>query len=465
MSKLLIEQLRSLKKEGRLNPDRVWVENTRSRLMHQIGNTVSNGEKHFSFSKLISWFMPKSLAYVARPTFTTILIGIITVGGWIAGVNASYNSLPGEVLYGVKIATEKTQVAFASITGDKEVETKLHLEFATRRSSEAKKVMEVKSDEDASKKAQGAVKKIKDSIESANKSAQDVGGEDIARAVSIVKDIAQTTQGIKKDLEEVADSSKEIELNKEVVKVASAVKQVELDAIENVVTKSAEKKEKDKTTSQPEASEDQKAQNKESDKEIAQLVSETIIGLSKSAEQIKKDVQVEVRSDVNELDVSKTTINSFSKETIKTLDQTVTTTDKMVAGHPSGEQKTISTDDVGKIIKDVVDKVDETVARTGEILQEAKVLVDGNNLLEAIHKAKEAHLVTKETAQAVVEVKDAVKKVQKDVENAVQEAQEAQEKLNSVEELKNNIKNGTDLVVETKASKGKNTDASAIKGL
>ncbi len=414
MSKQLIEQLKSLKDyNGRLKPDHVWVDNTRNRLLRQITNNVTESKRSVPAKELVSWFIPESIAHAARPAMAMIMISIMTVGGWIVGVNASYDSLPGEVLYGVKIATEKTQVALATVSRDKVVETKLHLEFASRRSEETKKIVENNEGEDKAERAQKTVVKLKKSIESAKESAKEVNNTSLSEAVSVAKDLTKATQEIKKELIEV---TKEIEggndetdtgsLVKEVAEATSLVKAAELDVIEKVVKQLDEDVEKEDSES--------------SNEDVAELVAETIAELSVSVQEVKDTIKDEIKPDAEA--VEKTTSESeINEEVLEDLKETLLASSTMATDSEKDQVKEAENlEDIKDKIVEVVDKVDETVERAGEIIQQAQELVENNNLLDAIHKAQEAQEVNTETAQAVVEVKDAIKKT-KEINNELEE--------------------------------------------
>ena len=59
-----------------------------------------------TMAKASSIFVPRQLVAAARMTLTFVLIGSVAVSGWIASVSASQNSLPGEALYVVDLATD-----------------------------------------------------------------------------------------------------------------------------------------------------------------------------------------------------------------------------------------------------------------------------------------------------------------------------------------------------------------------
>ena len=150
-------QLRELKC-GEINPREEWLRKNRAVLLSQIKNTISVQNKSrrsfASFASLeklldgMAVFLPRVFVFkVIRPAMVVLLIIVLGGGSWIATVAASQDSLPGELLYPAKIATEKTQAVVAAAVGAKETETKLHVDFAKRRAQETKKLIVSKNPE------------------------------------------------------------------------------------------------------------------------------------------------------------------------------------------------------------------------------------------------------------------------------------------------------------------------------
>ncbi|EKD33530.1 MAG: hypothetical protein ACD_76C00007G0001 [uncultured bacterium] len=73
-----------------------------------------------------------------RPAAMVASIFVLVLGGWITTVNASFDSVPGDALYGVKLATERAQLTFAA---SDEKKMKLHVEFAKRRLTEVEQIL------------------------------------------------------------------------------------------------------------------------------------------------------------------------------------------------------------------------------------------------------------------------------------------------------------------------------------
>jgi hypothetical protein len=72
-----------------------------------------------------------------KPMSTALAGTALVLGGWIATVNASFASVPGDVLYPVKLVTERVQLAVTTSTQQR---AQLHVEFATRRLQEVTKI-------------------------------------------------------------------------------------------------------------------------------------------------------------------------------------------------------------------------------------------------------------------------------------------------------------------------------------
>lgn len=387
MSNKLRQQLKELHTlNTQINPDQVWVRENKAKLFAQINNTVhaDTKERGFSFSHIeqfFSIFVPNSVATMARPVFIFFFAITATIGGWVAGVSASQNSLPGDTLYGVKLATEKTQVTIASVTGDKAAETQLHLKFAGRRSQEVKQVIENKHS-DATERAGEAITELKKSIESARKTVEDVGQTDVGKAVVLAKDVSKMTNEINKDLTEAAVVAKaDVSMTKEMTNTKEIVTSAGLDTIRMVVEKSSQTDAKTSDAIQ---------------KQVKELVIEKISTLSED-----KKTSNEVLKTLSELPntASSTALLVLPNTSLPLPTSTVSSTN------------TPSTLSVKDTVKDIVNKVDKSVELVDRMIGDARVLVEQKNLVEAIEKAKEVSRVSNETTRAVSEATEAVKKI------------------------------------------------------
>lgn len=209
MYRELKKQLNSLKPaNGRINPDRAWVVKNREIMLAQIRNTVEEEMRAprvnlrrvaRSVLQAAKIFIPDRIVVMSRAMSLTMVIAFVAVSGWIATVSASYDSLPGEVLYHVKIATEKTELIFASVAGEEsKVETLLR--HASNRVDEYQKS---KTPDQASI----AIESLKKSIASTNESLEQIGGETGETAVAVAKVVNERTEQLLLSIDQVTEGN------------------------------------------------------------------------------------------------------------------------------------------------------------------------------------------------------------------------------------------------------------------
>jgi len=249
MSKDLVRQLKNLK-HGEINPRQEWQENSRALLLSQIKNTVAPVEEKFHSKNIwtaMSVFVPRSLVYnVLRPALVFLLVLTIGSSSWIATVEASYDSLPGDWLYPAKRVAEKTQMAVTSMVGGKNAETKLHVEFAKRRASEVKKIVRA-GDPQKQTKISATVSDLKKEMTSvSDKLGVSSQPSDQNLAAETVKEVKQQTEQIGALLKEVKndlviasvgaiDTTSTKELSKELNDAKNLTKATEVRATEAMV--------------------------------------------------------------------------------------------------------------------------------------------------------------------------------------------------------------------------------------
>lgn len=388
MSKALRQQLKQLQRyQHSINPRDAWVRDNKAKLMAQINNTTSEETGRFSvfnLSDLMSVYMPRQMAAVARPALIFVIAIATTVGGWVAGVSASYDSLPGDTLYGVKLATEKTQVALATVAGDKETETQLHLEFAGRRSDEVKQVLG-KDDPEAPQKAEAAIQQLKKSIESAKQTVQEVGETDVAKAVGLARDVSQKTVEISSNLKDAvsAASRQENNIAKEVVETKQIVTAANIETLKIVVEKTAQSPEKTSEALQ---------------KRVTDLVVDKIAVLT---EETKSEAEA-----LKNLSAATSTRSVVSSST-SPLVSTTTAPIIPIILNTTTLPLTNNSSTVREAVKNIATKVDQST----ELVRDAKELAGQRNLIQALDKASEANRVTSEATQAVSDVKENVIKI------------------------------------------------------
>lgn len=238
MSRALKAQLKSLR-HAAINPRPEWVASTRSTILAQIGNTVRPERPSFWRSlpgTLGSLFSPQAFF---RPVAAVLTIAI-SVSGWVATSKASRGALPGDTLYAVKIATEKTQVAWVSMINDKTKAAQLHVELAGRRADEAKKI--VVSSPEKKVRVSETVNNVKQELAAATQKLEDIKHDSTAvLSQDVVSAIKQQTDDIKKSLQEVkvnlqtSTTTADKLLSEEVVDAKNAAKDADVTTVQVAV--------------------------------------------------------------------------------------------------------------------------------------------------------------------------------------------------------------------------------------
>jgi len=391
MEKNLQEQLKRLRTEySRINPGQSWVASNRSKLMGQLNNTTietrNTGKINFHFIyQFCSALVPNQLYLVVKPVIAIALIGAIATSGWIASASATENCLPGEVCYGVKMAAEKTQAAMVAMTGTQKDKAKLHLEFASRRAKEAKKVMEVKKS-DAPKQAQVAIQKLEESIQTVNNAIKAVKEDKPEQIMEVKQEVEKKTDEIKQTLKEVDETSGGVGVS-EATKI---VKDTNLAATEAVVvTKEAGKVEV-------------------SDADVKIMVEKAISDTLSDGGDVKEQAEIttEMAKQIQQPIVvipAPEIIFSSSTPTSTIVVPSITT----------------PTSTTRASVKIVVDLATKQVEETKKDLETAKELVNNNQLFEAMQAVKTATDATSKASQAVQQIKTAVEVVTEKVIDSV----------------------------------------------
>jgi hypothetical protein len=102
----------------------------RDRASYQFQNAI----RELGPVKRRGWFAP-----VLRPAWVTAIIAVVLLAGASGTVAASGNSLPGEMLYPVKTATEQVRLTFA---GSDETKAELYVKFTNERVDEVIRLAE-----------------------------------------------------------------------------------------------------------------------------------------------------------------------------------------------------------------------------------------------------------------------------------------------------------------------------------
>ncbi|OGH69161.1 MAG: hypothetical protein A2754_00615 [Candidatus Magasanikbacteria bacterium RIFCSPHIGHO2_01_FULL_47_8] len=375
MSRELIRQLKQLKHDE-VSPREEWLKGSRELLLSQIKNTVSDSESSSAPTLEKVWaglsiFLPKPVVYnFVRPIAVILVVVTVATTAYSGTVKASYETLPGDWLYPAKRATEKTQVTVASIMGDKNTETKLHVEFAKRRAAETKQMVQSGNPQKAGR-VSATVADLKTEMNSINSKLDETKQDSTNMQAEVVKDVKENTEQIKTLLQEVKNNlaisttTADKILSKEVNETKSLVKDVSIKAVEVMLAKHLE------------------GDTAISKEEVKQAISN---GLDKAATDAVESKQ--------NVDGAKIIMEAANVE-VKDLAQAGGKQNKNSLGPATKE----ITEQISTVTNQTVAAVLKTEAVTielGKRITEAKVLLGSDNLAEAVDKMKEAAMVTNE---------------------------------------------------------------------
>ena len=124
MSLELHARIKNLKSTDRtIVPDSAWVAKTREVLLMQVKNTLPPEQKISMVRRVREMFryaIPQELSrLVRRPILAALSVLTVAMGGSILSVSAAEQALPGDLQYGLKLASEQALIALTPASEDK----------------------------------------------------------------------------------------------------------------------------------------------------------------------------------------------------------------------------------------------------------------------------------------------------------------------------------------------------------
>lgn len=176
MTRDLKSQLKALQHHQAFRPEETWVGALKDELA-RIPATSAVPHAEASWVKraadLVSFVVPKNVFTGARLTAVYVAVFGLAAYGWSVSVSAAQTSLPGDILYNVKKANEKTELFFAGSKSDEKVA--VLLDHASRRADELKQIQALpENDSSKAERTKTVVNSLKKNIVSTN--------EEIAKA-------------------------------------------------------------------------------------------------------------------------------------------------------------------------------------------------------------------------------------------------------------------------------------------
>lgn len=339
----LIKNLKALKTG---EPNAQWVERNREILLSQVSAQQAAPVEIFSKEGAnYSWqvaklFFPGRLVY--RTVGAIALVFVLLLSSSITTVWAE-RSLPGDMLYQVKLTTEKVQLG---LTANQEDKTKLKVEFAGKRVAEIKKISEQEQP------TADKVEKIKQSLENYQANITDVDthleemktGSTAQEAVDMASLVNNQVENYSRDLQKNTEA---IDAEPSVMTSALAVSEKAADKAVGIIIEKNQSGE----VATPEA-------------EIQDLVTQKIDQAKGQVATLNKTIEV------------------------------INTVAPVVAGAPAAVPATAES-------KEVLNKAEAVTETASKNLNEAEALLQSGDAVASLQKVQEVKQITKETQAAV----------------------------------------------------------------
>lgn len=375
--KEVIVKLNSLKS---IKPDNYWLIKTKNMVLSESGLTsgefaaktekelVLNEKPAFVFDFRTLLGSHRKLAYAFASCVFVLSIGVATI-------NASNSTIPGESLYGVKIAGENVVLA---ITPEGE-RAKVEIGYAGKRLEELAKISEKSSDVSQHKKVEQLISNYDEKVNSAKKHLVQINGSGNGKkAVSAAKVI--NTQ-----------SEKYIDV------LAKTTDNLPADVKEKVsgkIAKAIDSTERANTSSLLVLIEQKEAGNGDdiSNEEMADKVRKKIDKFENSIKTTNDSGSAAIPSEnidvLENIDDNQNTSSTDASET-ENKDNGISNEEKPQNADVSEKNKTLPSDNSTVIVKDTVDVKKEMV-------EKARESVGSNQLLDAMKIVAEAENMQEE---------------------------------------------------------------------
>lgn len=392
----VVQQLKALKHQG-VNPRPEWVAKNRAQLLAQIKNTVAVGEPTRSSLETVwaglSAFLPRNLVYnFIRPMAVLLIVAMVGASSYIATVDAAYEAYPGDFIYPVSRAMQKTQVAVAGFFGGKSGETKARVQIAKQLASKTQK-MAKSADPQKTEHLAVAVADLKSELSAVNTKLDEIKTNSNNNFVATdIKDVKQNTEEIKNVLQDVknnllvSSSTQDKLLSQEISDTKNIAKDASVKAVDAMVAKHLE------------------GDNSVSKDDLIQSISSTLqiaVAEAESSKQNVDDIKIVVDSAKSEVkDLTTAAASAGILNPSARQDAVITSTKSL-----SDKITNVANQTVNAVLKSEV-----VAAEVDKKANEAIQLLNNDDLAKAVDKVKE--------------VSDATKVAEKISDTAIQKAQQ-----------------------------------------
>lgn len=216
----LLKKINQIKNMARrTKPDAAWVLATRSTLLMQAKNSLPTSvvQRSSVFKEWFKFFAPLFSfgKWMRKPAFSIAAIILAIFGGSLLSVSAAERSLPGDLLYSVKLATEQARLALAKNPQERVM---LKTEFTGRRVDEMRQVV-AGSVSDRKDKVMQTAEVLKRDMHTIKQQLSDMQGQSSPQTV---KDTAKMVDEKSNAVVQALQESKDTMTSEEKVKVTEA---------------------------------------------------------------------------------------------------------------------------------------------------------------------------------------------------------------------------------------------------
>lgn len=214
MESQIIKEFKKLKKD--ISPRPEWVSLSRDILLQQINPRKQYQAAEVGLAGYAQLFSQVFRQHIVEPAVIMLLVLGVFLGSSFT-INAAFYSLPGDNLYPIKIALEKTHVALVS---DQAKKIELKIEFAQKRVAEFDKIVSQVNVSPEQKKKQivAVVKEFKnnvvavnDQLNKINQSTNQSNGNARALTVRIATVVSSQTEELARSFDEKVEELGEVE--------------------------------------------------------------------------------------------------------------------------------------------------------------------------------------------------------------------------------------------------------------
>lgn len=278
--------------------------------------------------------------HVLRPVSVTVSAFLIIFGSWVATVNASFDSVPGDILYPVKLVTERMQLTFASSTQQR---ARLHAEFASRRLQE---VVEISNSDRQGKTVlvQAAVDGFKQELVSAGEELSSLQSNAPSDATQLAIDLDHKTDEYEALLSQsgpaIGDES-QVAVDEALV----AVQQSNSQAIDSLVTSN-------ETTEEPVTTEH----------------------LQQNFQQQYQDIKLRIATNTGRLSIIAAALPNISGDT-SAFEERIETAQTALAGHDAALNEAMDTLAAGGYRRafEILDQIDGEIVGSEQIITQIEI--------------------------------------------------------------------------------------------